>query len=481
MRLIRILRTSTFRLALLYVALFGLSVLFLLAFLYWATVGYMARQTDETIAAEISGLAEQFRQRGLEGLARSIGDRIARNPQGTSIYLLADPSFRSVIGNIDRWPVVPESTDGWLYFTMGERDSRRVEAFRARARHFELPGGHHLLVGRDVEERENLQRLIAEAFAWGVAITVALALAGGLFMSWSTIQKIEAINRTSREIMRGDLSRRVPTTGTGDDFDQLAQNLNGMLDQIEILMAAIREVSNNIAHDLRSPLTRMRSRLELARLQNPDPDQYRALIDETIAEADTLLSTFNALLRIAEIEAGNRRRAFAEIDLAALVRDAVELYEPVAQERRQTLTARIECDGRVVADSHLLSQTLANLIDNAIKYAPEDSRIIVGLRHCDGGLELSVADNGPGIPTEFRDKVLQRFYRLEHSRSTPGSGLGLSLVAAVARLHNARLVLDDNLPGLRVTLAFAEEKRDSRQASPRSVPQATTAAAEPSV
>jgi signal transduction histidine kinase len=464
-RLNRILRTTTFRLALVYMALFGGSALVLLGFLYWATAGYMARQTDETIGAEIAGLAEQYRQGGLDGLSAAIAGRMSRNPRGNSIYLLADPKYQRIVGNLDRWP--PSALDsrsdvtqeGWIDFTIYEEDSPRGDSYRAHARHFLLPGGFHLLVGRDVQERERLQALIIEALAWGLAITAALAFAGGALMSRSTIARIDAVNRTSREIMKGDLTRRVPTAGTGDEFDQLAENLNSMLDRIETLMSGIRQVSDNIAHDLRSPLTRMRSRLEVARMGELDPTRARALIEETIAEADTLLSTFNALLRIAEIEAGRSRAGFGDVDLSEVVRDAVELYEPLAQERRQALTMEVDAGLSITGDRHLLSQAVANLIDNAIKYTPDDREIAVTLIATPRGAALRVADGGPGIPAEFRDKVLQRFFRLEASRSTPGSGLGLSLVAAVAHLHDAQLDLGDNNPGLIVTITFPLQAR----------------------
>lgn len=467
MRLNRILRTTTFRLALVYMALFGGSALVLLGFLYWATAGYMARQTDETIAAEIAGLAEQYRQRGIDGLSVAIASRMTRNPRGSAIYLLTDPKYQRIVGNLDRWP--PSATDtktdvtseGWIDFTIYEEDSPRGDSYRARARHFVLPGDFHLLVGRDVQERERLQELIIEALAWGLAITAALAFAGGALMSRSTIGRIDAVNRTSREIMKGDLTRRVPTAGTGDEFDQLAENLNSMLDRIEALMLGIRQVSDNIAHDLRSPLTRLRSRLEMARMGDLDAARARTLIEETIAEADTLLSTFNALLRIAEIEAGRSRAGFADVDLSAVTGDVVELYEPLAQERKQALTTDIDAGLAITGDRHLLSQAIANLIDNAIKYTPEGRAIAVTLKAAPQGAVLRVADGGPGIPAEFREKVLQRFFRLEASRSTPGSGLGLSLVAAVAQLHDARMQLDDNKPGLIVTIRFPPPGRKS--------------------
>jgi signal transduction histidine kinase len=452
----RLLRTSTFRFALVYVGLFGLSALLLLGFIYLTTAGYAARQTDEVILTQASSLAEQYRQRGIDGVAATIAQRAARNPRGHAVYLLADPRGRRIVGNLDRWP--PEAaTPGWVDFMIEDPDLQG-EAYRARAQYVRLAGGFRLLVGRDVQEQLRHQALMVSAMVWGGALTLALALIGGLLMSRATLQRIETINRTSRQIIEGDLTRRMPTRGTGDEFDQLAANLNAMLDQIALLMDGIRQVSDNIAHDLRTPLTRLRSRLEAARLGQTDP-AMQATIDDLIADADALLSTFNALLRIAEIEAGRRRAAFEQVDLAALLSDAIELYEPVAQERRQTIEAKLDSGVTVSGDRHLMSQAIANLLDNAIKYSPEGSRIEVAARMFDNRPIISVADNGPGIPAEFREQAVRRFFRLETSRSTPGTGLGLSLVSAVAKLHGARLLLEDNAPGLRVTLSFDERLR----------------------
>jgi signal transduction histidine kinase len=458
----RLLRTSTFRFALVYVGLFATSALLLMGFIYVTTAGYASRQTDEVILAQASSLAEQYRQRGLDGLATTIAQRAARNPRGHAVYLLTDPAGRRVVGNLDRWP--PDAgAPGWVDFMIEDPDTH--DAYRARAQFVRLAGGFQLLVGYDVQEQQRLQNLTVGAMIWGLALTLALALVGGLLMSRATLQRIETINRASREIIEGDLSRRMPTRGTGDEFDQLAQNLNAMLDQIAVLMDGIRQVSDNIAHDLRTPLTRLRSRLEAARFAQADP-AMRATFDALIADADALLSTFNALLRIAEIEAGRRRAAFETVDLATIAGDAIELYEPVAQDRRQTIAADLGPSTIVHGDRNLLSQAVANLIDNAIKYSPDGARIDVSVRTGDTGAMLSVADNGPGIPAEFRDQATRRFFRLESSRSTPGTGLGLSLASAVAKLHGARLSLEDNLPGLRVSLTFDKRDKNGRQNGP---------------
>lgn len=446
-------RSATFRLALLYMGLFGGSVLVLLGFIHWSTAGYMARQTDATIEAEIAGLAERYRSQGLAGLTALIADRVSRDRAGLSVYLLADAKLTPLVGNLDGWPDADPEPGGWLDFSLG-LSSRDTTAHPARARSFLLRGDFHLLVGRDVHDLEEVQHLIVSTLAWGLAITLVLALAGGAMLSSSMARRIEAINETSREIMSGDLDRRIRGHGSGDDFDQLVDNLNTMLDRIQVLMAGVREVSDNIAHDLRTPLTRLRNDLELVRNLEAGPEELRTRVEHAVAEADGLLGTFNALLRIARIESGARRAAFSQVDLQALAADVAELYDPLAEQHGQTLSLALAAVPQVRGDRDLLFQACANLLDNAIKYTPQGGAIELGLTAEARGPCLSVADDGPGVPPGLRDKVLQRFYRLETSRSTPGNGLGLSLVSAVARLHGAELRLQDNAPGLRVALCF---------------------------
>jgi len=448
----RLLGSTTFRLALLYMALSVGSVVVLLGFIYWATAGYMDRQTDETIEAEIRGLAEQYRRRGLTGLTAVIAERVARDRDGASVYLLVDDDSRTIVGNLSGWPTALVTEDGWTRFRLLEWGRDKSEEHEARARTFLLRGGLRLLVGRDVRDLEATRRLILNALGWGLLITAALALGIGLLMSSRVKGRIEAINQTGREIMEGDLSRRVPRDGSGDDFDQLAENLNRMLQRIEELIGTVRQVSDNIAHDLRTPLTRLRTGLELAR--RDDPARAREAIDQAIGDAEELLTTFNALLRIARIESRSRRSAFTDLDLSELVRDVGELYEPLATEKGQTLT--IDANGALTiqGDRDLLFQAVANLADNAIKYTREGGRITLCSAKRQGGAKVAVSDTGPGIPPELREKAFQRFFRTDDSRSTPGSGLGLSLVRAVAELHGARIELSDNEPGLRAVLYF---------------------------
>ncbi|MDX1432140.1 MAG: ATP-binding protein [Gammaproteobacteria bacterium] len=447
----RLIKSSVFRLALLYMIIFGASVAMLLVFIYWSTAGYMARQTDDTIGAEITGLAERYRISGLEGLVRSIEERLSRRPNGSAIYLLANRDLEPVVGNLASWPRVEVDADGWLNFSLEQATARGELTHRARARPFTLRGGYHLLVGRDMHELDATRNLIARALAWGLAITVLLGLVGGVTLSRRTLRRLEAINETSRRIMRGDLSQRIPKRGTGDDYDQLAENLNGMLDVIERLMEDVRRVSDNIAHDLRTPLTRLRHRLETLKHM---PDADHGALEAALADADGLLSTFNALLRIANIESGRRVAAFQDLALDAVVGDVAELYEPLAEARGLTLESGGETNINVRGDRDLLFQAVANLLDNAIKYTPAGGHVRVSTRLHGDKARLVVRDDGPGIPESARDKVFRRFFRLEQSRNTPGNGLGLSLVEAVARLHGATIRLADGDPGLEVTLDF---------------------------
>jgi signal transduction histidine kinase len=449
-RLAHLLRSSTFRLAVLYMALFGASVAVLLIFIYWSTAGYMAVQTDDTIEAEVTGLAERYGISGLDGLIRSIDERLSRKPNGDAVYLLTDDQFKPLIGNLDRWPQIAVDGGGWLNFSLEQSTDDGNVTHRARARPFTLRGGYRLLVGRDMHAMDATRSLIVRAIAWGLAITVMMALAGGYMLSRSTMRRLEAINETSRRIMHGDLSRRIPTRSTDDDFDQLADNLNGMLDTIERLMEDVRRVTDNVAHDLRTPLTRLRNRLEELK---GDGSLDKTVVEAALADADGLLATFNALLRIASIESGRRRAAFEDIALDDLLRDVTELYEPLAEDKNQSLDVAVSSDVQIRGDRDLLFQAFANLLDNAIKYTPQGGGIRVSLENSASGPRIRIIDSGPGIPEDSRDQVFKRFFRLEESRHTPGNGLGLSLVEAVARLHKASIRLDGEL-GLDVSLDF---------------------------
>lgn len=447
-----LLRSRIFRLVLVYLCFFTLAVLLLTGAIFWATSSSVSRQTDSTIDAEIRGLAEQFSQRGTPGLIAALQRRTVAAAQTRGLYLLIGPDNRVLAGNLSRWPDEPADSEGWLTFRLEFPEVEGGGVNFGRARTFNLRGGLRLLVGHDVRERDRVAVLIREILAWSLLAIFGISLLGGLLMSRVLLGRIEAINRTSRDIMAGDLTRRVPVSGREDEFDQLAKNLNAMLDQIERLLGGMRQVSDNIAHDLRSPLARLRSGLELALIEDPGSDGYRDAIAKAIREADSLLKTFTALLSIAQAEAGASRDRFASVDLQDLIQDVVELYDPLTEELGITLEVRPLQAVRRTGDRDLLFQALVNLLDNAIKFSGAGGRIEIGVERREGTAVLSVSDRGPGIPEDQREEVLKRFVRLEQSRSTSGSGLGLSLVQAVAHLHDGELLLEDNAPGLRASL-----------------------------
>jgi signal transduction histidine kinase len=452
-----------------YMVLFATSVFILMGFIYWATAGYMSSQTDETIEAEIIGLAEQYQRQGLNGLISVIRERVARDPNGKAVYLFTARDFIKLAGNIDEWPDDGEVQDGWLNFTLDQSLGWSSETPRpARARVFIVPGGLRLLVGRDVNEFMAVKALVERAINLGMAITFGLAMVGGIMMSRSTARRVEVINQTSQKIMKGNLDLRIPERGTNDDFDQLARNLNEMLDRIVQLMEGVKHVSDNIAHDLRTPLTRLRNKLENT-LVLAENEEQRDLVASAVGEADQLLSTFNALLRIARLETGRSVANFKSFDLSDLVLDAAELYEAVAEDKQQTLAIRVKTKVEFYGDKDLLFQTLSNLIDNAIKYTPEGGEIEISLSENNKHIELTVADSGIGIPKDEQEKVFDRFYRVAKSRSQPGNGLGLSLVNAVVELHHGKILLSDNEPGLSVCLSLpvleaSQSKQLHRQA-----------------
>jgi len=447
----RLLNTNAFRLAAVYFALFATSVLALLAFIYFSTAGFIERQTEATIDAEIRGLAEQYQEHGLAGLIEIIQARVdaarhTRSNADDTLYLITDPLLHPLAGNLEKWPSAGERGNGWIGFPVQETRGSVTETDGARARVIVLPGNFHLLVGRDLHEARVFRERITRTLGWSGLITLALGVAGGFFMTRNMLHKVDAVNRTSARIIHGDLTQRVPVTGSGDEFDQLAHNLNVMLDQVERLMVGMRQVTDNIAHDLRTPLARLRSRLEVTLIEKPDAARYAEALRDTIAEADNLLGTFNALLSIAEAEAGSRRTGMGTVDLAEIARNVAELYEPVADDQGLALTLQVPDSVMVRGDRHLLSQAIANLLDNALKYTPAGS-VALTVATVDGSAQVEVADSGPGVPAERREAVFDRFVRLEGSRSTPGNGLGLSLVRAVAKLHDGAVWLEDSKPG----------------------------------
>jgi signal transduction histidine kinase len=445
----RLLRSSPFRLAVAYVALFGSSALVLLAFIYWSTAGFMLRQADATIEAEIEGLAERYRLGGISGLTALIEERLERQPSGSSLYLVTDSNRRPLVGNLSGWPAAQPDDEGWLDFRLDTRENEPTHW--ARAKPFRLQGGYLLLAGRDMYELQEIRSMIVRTMTWGLVLVIFLALVGGMLVSRGRIRRIGVIHDAIGDVVAGDLKRRIPKDPTGDDIEQLVDNLNHMLDELEKLVDGVRRVSDNIAHDLRTPLARLKGHLENLQQLEESPER-RQIVDQAVAEADGLLDTFKALLRIARIESGRRRQAFAAVELAPLIDDVAELYSPLLEEAGLELQIHKQTGLVMMGDRDLLFQALANLVDNTIKHVPSGGRVLIVAQAESEGILLAVADDGPGIPAAERERVLERFYRLDTSRSTPGAGLGLSLVAAVAELHRGGLELLDNDPGLRIEL-----------------------------
>jgi signal transduction histidine kinase len=438
----RLARTSIFRIAVLYLALLVATLTALTGILYWSTSRLIAAQTGEIVDAEIRGLAEQYRREGLGRLVEVIEARSGPGGTPESVYLLTDSRRRPLAGNLERWPEGAPDADGWLEIRL-QRDSAASPGFHiVRGRSFELPGAYLLFVGRDTPERGDFRAIATRALAWTLIPALLLGLAGGLLIGGYSQRRVDAVRATGAEIMKGDLSRRVPLSGSGDEFDRLARTINEMLERIEALMGGMRLVTDSLSHDLRSPLTRALGGIEQALRKGREAEDYRQALEEA------------ALNNIARAEAGVNRLSLAELDLAALAEDLVELYQPIAEDAGLALTGEIDGPAPIEGHRQLLGQAIANLLDNAVKYTPDGGRIALSVATANGRASLSVRDSGPGIPAADRARVLERFVRLDDSRGTPGSGLGLSLVAAVAKLHDARLELADAGPGLCVTLTF---------------------------
>jgi len=456
----KLLRTTAFQLTLVYLLIFVVFAASLLGYFALNTRRLINEQITRIVTSEIARLREQYNETGIRGLVLIL-DLRSRRP-GSNVYLVTTPNGEGLAGNVSALGPGTLDHPGWIETSYRRIEQRDDVEHRALVRVVELPGGFRLLVGRDLEERERIYGIIANAGRWSFALVVVLGLAGGFFVSRRVLKRIDAMTETAHTIMAGDLAGRLPVAGTGDELDRLADNVNAMLERIEGLMRGLKEVSDNIAHDLKTPLTRLRNRCEQALRGAKGDADYRAALESTIAESDELIRTFDALLMIARAESGQARDNMTEFDAAEIARDVGELYEPLADEKGLALKVEAPATAPVRGNRELVSQALANLVDNAIKYAgPETSKIngapaeIVVQAGADGErITLTVADHGPGIAEPDRGRVVERFVRLEQSRSQPGSGLGLSLAAAVARLHGGELKFEDNHPGLRSVIAL---------------------------
>ncbi|HSF96498.1 MAG TPA: HAMP domain-containing sensor histidine kinase [Thermohalobaculum sp.] len=445
------LRNATSRLIAVHLLLVALSTGLVLSFVYWQTRSVIEAEVREVVEAEIRGLEDDYRRHGLPGLAEAVTRRANTPGEEGAVYLLTDPAGRRIAGNLVGWPRSVAPGSGWVELELTRTDTDRDVL--ASAVSFRLSGGERLLVGRDARARAAFDRTLTQALIWALGVTGLLALLTGWLLSRLVLSRIGDIAATAGEIVQGSMTRRVAVRGTGDEFDRLAGTLNRMLDRIETLVGDLRMVTDSVAHDLRSPLTRLRAHLEEALDDTLPGVERQARIERAMAEADGVLRAFTALLDIARAEAGMGRDQFEPVDLARLVADVADLYAPMAEDKSVTL-AIAGAPASVSGHPQLLANALANLVENALKHASAGSEVRLETAAAADGVELTVSDRGPGVPAEERDRVLSRFVRLDGSRGSPGAGLGLSLVAAVARMHGAGLALSDNAPGLRVTLAF---------------------------
>lgn len=452
-RLGNLFRTTAFKLSFAYLVVFATFALLALGYVAWNASRALDDQMVSTIEAEINGLSEQYKVGGLRRLISAV-ERRAGEP-GASLYLVTNAAGERIVGNIDALPtgliVDPGQTEA-NYARIG--GAQNLE-HRAIMQIFVLPGGFRLLVGRDVAERDRLRAVIGRTFGSSVGLVMVLGVIGTWFIASRVLRRVDAMTETTRRIMAGDLDGRLAVAGTGDELDRLAHNLNAMLERIGELMRGLRDVSDNIAHDLKTPLTRLRNRAEEALRTAETPDALRAAMEGVIEESDGLIRIFNALLMIARLEGVNAREDFQTFDVAAVVQAVAELYEPLASE--QGLALQVETEGAPLTlrgSRELIGQALANLIDNAVKYGGPSGEIRLSAARVGDTVRLGVADSGPGIPSEARGRVLDRFVRLEEARSRPGFGLGLSLVNAVVRLHQGTLALEDHAPGLSVVITL---------------------------
>ena len=459
-RLSRTIRTFTFRLAMVYVGLFSLSVILLFTFIYTFAANYLQAQVTDALRTRYSFLLNEYRENGSVGLEARIKELIAQDDEGNEIYLIANKDYEKLSGNLNTWPLQAreegnfEKDGRWVRFHI-EGTRSTPEGLEVKAILIPLSKWRWLLIGESLQSSEKIEQIIIQTFWASLLLTLAMAFAGAIIMTRSVMGRINIINRSVANIMRGHLSARIPYAKGGDEFDELSLNLNQMLDRIERLLLSLSQFANNIAHDLRSPLNRIINRLDAGLRSIESKNPAHKLLAKNIEDMEGLIATFNAILKISELEARPESVSFEPCDLSAILGNLCELYVPYAEEKRIEFAADVEPGvPLVVGEKHLLSQAFANVIDNAIKFTPEGGRITLSCRTREGAVEVAIGDSGPGIPTEYREKVFEKFFRLEQSRNTKGNGLGLSLVAAIARIHRADILLENNAPGLRLTLRF---------------------------
>ncbi len=454
MLLAKTLTSSTFKLALIAIGTFGVIVSVIFGYVYLSTSSYVRSRSDHAIMTEYSSLLAAYERNRRDGLIALIQQRIADKSFADNVYLLVEPSLAVLGGNLGAWPSTVTVARGWTEFRGPESsDAPRRPLLRAMVETF--PSGDRLLVGKDISDLDSFTDQIKTAVVSAVALIFVLAGVASILVTRRTVGRIELINATSQAIMLSGLDKRIPLRGTNDEWDRVAENLNLMLDRIETLMGEVKQVSDSVAHDLRTPLTRMRGRLEKAYHGPRIGENDQLLIGDTIADLDAVLRILLSIMRIAQIETQARKEAFRSVNLAEIAGEVVELYDAAAEQDGTRLTVVGDREVLVTGDRDLIFDAIANLVDNAIKHGRAGGQVVVANENIDGQPMISIADDGRGIPPDQYEHVFKRFYRLEHSRYTPGNGLGLSLVAAVARLHGARIEMLDNSPGLTFRLWFS--------------------------
>jgi signal transduction histidine kinase len=459
MLLVKTLTSSTFKLALIAIGTFGIITAAIFAYVYLSTTSYVLSRSDREIMTEVASLANAYEASGRDGLIALIGRHLADKSFADHVYLLVDPDQHVLAGNLGQWPQAAVNPAGWIEFRgtrSGEAAARGgTSAPLLRAVVQAFPNGDRLLAGLDISDLDSFAASIRLAVISGAILVFALAAMASVLVTRRTVGRIEQINATSRAIMASGLDQRIPLRGSHDEWDRVAENLNQMLDRIQTLMGEVKQVSDNVAHDLRTPLTRMRGRLEKAYLGARAAESDQTLIGDTIADLDAVLRIFASIVRIAQIETQARQGGFRTVNLVEIAGEVVELYDAAAEQYGTRLALTGDPEVLVTCDRDLIFDAIANLVDNALKHGRAGGEVVVACEMIEGQPVVSITDDGPGIPSCEHGHVFKRFYRLEQSRYTPGNGLGLSLVAAVARLHGARIEMCDNAPGLKVRLVFA--------------------------
>ncbi len=454
MRIKQLFRSTAFRLSLVYMALFSASAMVLLMFIYYETIKEIDTQIKLTINSQVSELMVTYMQDGREEEIKLIRDMMEHDTEEMALYLLVDKKGKFLAGNLETWPQNGKQNGKWLTFWIESNDPTRDEdkPVQVLARTIPFKTGDRLLVGYNLKHLEGLQQVIVNVLIASIGMTLLVAITFGFITTHIISRRLETVNETCRRVIKGNLKERIPLSGGGDVFDTLAENFNSMMLWIGELIVGIEDISHNIAHDLRSPLSRLRNRLDSITSRHLDHGATLQEIRASIHEIDGLIQTFNAILRISQLQTGAGVKHFTMLDLEELLQNVVEFYLSLAEEKEMHLHLESEKQLYINGDRHLLVQAFANLLDNAVKYTPAGGNITVSLTTEGSNVALVISDSGPGIPAEYYDKVKERFFRLDSSRSTQGSGLGLSLVDAVVKLHGGVMSFEDNAPGLRVRI-----------------------------